>query len=251
MFPHTGPVPRSVVLAGTERCDGCLLPPRWCVCNALPPVETPVQVHVLQHRREQWRPSSTGRLIGRVVAGSRLSVFHPQLARHEVLSPTESPDSPPWILHPRGEPLDDLVRTAQVPAQPSVLLLDGSWTESVRMLQDIQGWGRPVRLTLHSWSRYHLRDQRGEGQLSTAEALIGLYEALGLHDAADRLRLHLELRVYVGLRSRGRKLDAEAYLADSPIRVRLPEVLDRLHERRPNLATLPGGRREEKPESGD
>ena len=31
---------RSVILAGTIRCDGCCLPPRWCLCAALRPVGT-------------------------------------------------------------------------------------------------------------------------------------------------------------------------------------------------------------------
>ena len=238
-IPHAGPVSRSVVLAGTERCDGCQLPPRWCVCHALPPVESPVRVHVLQHRREQWRPSSTGSLVGRVVTGSRITIFHRSLTRDGVQGLPDPTAGAAWILHPRGEPLDGIVAPAGTPPTPTVLLIDGSWTESGRMLQFVQGWGRPVRLTLNARSRYRLRNQKDDGNLSTAEALIGLYEALGLAKAADLLRWHLELRVYVGLRSRGRKAEAEDYLAQSPIRTRLGPFLDRLHARRPNLATLP------------
>jgi hypothetical protein len=110
------------------------------------------------------------------------------------------------------------------------------------MLHLVQRWGRPVRLTLGARSRYRLRSQRGDGNLSTAEALIGFYEFLGQAEAADRLRWHLELQVYVGLRSRGRKAEAEDYLAQSPIRTQLAPFLDGLHQRRPNLATLPSGR---------
>ena len=231
---------RSVVLAGTERCEGCLLPPRWCVCHALPPVDSPVRVHVLQHRREQWRPSSTGILVGRVVTGAHVTVFHRRLTRAEVPGLPQPGSEAPWILHPRGEPIEGLVGPAATRAAPTVLLIDGSWTESGRMLQVVQGWGRPVRLNLDAVSRYRLREQKDDGSLSTAEALIGLYEVLGLAHAADLLRLHLELRVYVGLRSRGRKAEAEDYLAQSPIQARLASFLERLHQRRPNLATVPG-----------
>ena len=203
-----------------------------------------MRVHVLQHRREQWRPSSTGGLVGRVVHGSRITVFHRSLTSAEVLGVPGPAGLVPWILHPRGQPFEGLVGQADVGPATEVLLIDGSWTESGRMLQFVQGWGRPVRLNLDAQSRYRLRDQRGEGHLSTAEALMGWYDALGFGEAADLLRLHLELRVYVGLRSRGRKAEAEDYLSQSPIRTRLGPFLDRLHARRPNLATLPGGRQE-------
>lgn len=200
-----------------------------------------MRVHVLQHRREQWRPSSTGSLVCRVVTGSRITVFHRGLTRAEVLAPPDPAAKPPWILHPRGEAPDDLMAQAAAPDAPEVVLIDGSWTESGRMLQLVQGWGRPVRLNLDARSRYRLREQKGDGDVSTAEALIGLYGALGLAEAAELLRWHLELRVYVGLRSRGRKAEAEEYLAQSPIRTRLASFLGRLHERRPNVASLPDG----------
>lgn len=62
---------RSVVLAGAARCPRRSLPPRWCTCYMLPPFETRVTVQVLIHRLEQCRPSSTGKLVGRAVAGAR------------------------------------------------------------------------------------------------------------------------------------------------------------------------------------
>ena len=58
---------RSVVHAGAPRCTGCCLPARWCVCGLLPPVETRLAVHVLIHRAEAHRPSSTGRLVARAI----------------------------------------------------------------------------------------------------------------------------------------------------------------------------------------
>jgi len=44
---------RSVVLAGAARCPRCSLPPRWCTCDMLPPIETRLTVQVLIHRLEQ------------------------------------------------------------------------------------------------------------------------------------------------------------------------------------------------------
>ena len=72
---------RSVVLAGTVRCERCQLPPRWCVCAGLGPVESALGVDVLMHHREQWRPSSTGKLIERVVSGVRTHLYQREKPR--------------------------------------------------------------------------------------------------------------------------------------------------------------------------
>ena len=93
---------RSVVLKPTERCPRCLLPPRWCVCAAHCEVTTALQVDVLMHHRERYRPSSTGNLIRRVLPGSRqhdcrrerkMTAAEVRLAGREL-----------WVLHPHGLP---------------------------------------------------------------------------------------------------------------------------------------------------
>jgi DTW domain-containing protein YfiP len=228
---------RSVVLAGTVRCEHCMLPPRWCICHALEPVVSPLQVDVLLHFREQWRPTSTGKLIERAVHGSRTHIY-----RRDVPKEREAlvePGRELWILHPRGEPLSALGGTIPDAAGIQVLLLDGSWGEASRLMRGVERWGRPVCLPLSGPSRYLLREQQGEGNHSTIEALLGLMGALGLAEAEARLRLHFELHVYATLRARGRKAQATEYLETSPVRTALPELLDRLHARRPNETSVP------------
>ena len=98
------------------------------------------------------------------------------------------------------------------------------------MLRSVEGRGRCVRLPEASVgpSRYWLRDQLGPGQLSTAEALIGVFHALGEHEAAAALRLHFELHVYAMLLARGRREMAERYLGHSPLLTASPAIRDRL-----------------------
>ncbi|KAB2654501.1 MAG: DTW domain-containing protein, partial [Verrucomicrobia bacterium] len=207
---------RSVVLAGTVRCEGCLLPPRWCVCRALGTVATPLQVDVLLHHREQWRPTSTGKLIQRVVDGARIHDYRRGVPRVPVS--IAEPGRELWILHPRGEPFATIAATPPDPARVQVLLLDGSWNEAGQMLREVEPWGRRVSLPLGGTSRYLLREQQGEGRLSTVEALMGLLDAFGLHAAGAQLRLHFELHVYATLRARGHKSQAAEYLGGSPIK---------------------------------
>jgi DTW domain-containing protein YfiP len=226
---------RSVVLAGTGRCPLCLLPPRWCICGTLQPVVNPLQVGVLFHRREQWRPTSTGKLIERIFSNARTHVF--QRDRPWIREEIVASDRELWILHPRGEPLSGGAETAADPARIQVLLLDGSWGEAGQMLRQVEKWGRPIRLPLPATSRYWLREQQGEGQLSTVEALLGLLAAIRQPDAEALLRLHFELHVYASLRARGQKAKAALYLENSPLLHSIPHVLDQLHQRRPNPST--------------
>ncbi len=227
---------RRVVLAGAARCPRCSLPPRWCVCDAIPPVETQLRVHVLIHRAEQHRPSSTGTLVTRAVAAATRHVY--QRATHffpasGLQRETLDPGRELWILHPSGEPLPAAGPTDE-PRPPHILLLDGTWRQAGEMLRSVEGMGRCVSLPEPAAEpgRYWLRDQPEPTHLSTAEALMGVLKTTGEAAAERRLRLHFELHVYATLLSRGRREMAERYLGHSPLLAEIPEFLDRFHTRR-------------------
>jgi DTW domain-containing protein len=220
-------MPRSVVLQSAPRCERCRFAPRWCICAGERTIECPLAIDVLIHHREFWRPSSTGRLINRVIPASRGHVFRHDLPLNEAA--IRRPERELWILHPLGEPLP----TAPRATAPQVLLLDGSWREAARMMHGVKSWGRLVNLPMTGPSRYLLRDQQGAGNYSTVEALLFLFEALGLKAAHVALRLQFELHVYAGLRARGEKTAAEKFLASSPVGEALPELLAELNRRRP------------------
>lgn len=225
---------RSVVRAGAARCPRCSLPPRWCTCDALPPIETHLAVHVLIHRLEQQKPSSTGRLVARAVAGSGCHVY--QRGGRFVAPASWAGDAVArnddlWILHPAGDPLpaEHAPTEAKLPSRKTILLLDGTWRQAGEMLRSLEGIGRCVRLPEADLtpSRYWLRDQPGPVQLSTAEALMAVFRACGEHEAARRLQLHFELHVYATLLSRGKREMAERYLGHSPLLTDAPAAIDR------------------------
>ncbi len=197
-------------------------------------------VDVLMHQREQWRPTSTGKLIERVVTGSRTHVF----LKDRPVEPSAILRSgcQLWVLHPKGELLTSESDLARDIRATQVLLLDGSWGEAGVMYRAVEGFGRPVSIRLEGRSRYWLREQQGEGQHSTVEALLGLLGALGMVETEQRLRLSFELHVYASLRARGHKVLAAEFLESSPITAAMPEVLEALHERRPNEYSIPGVR---------
>lgn len=213
---------RSVVLKKTPRCPGCQLAPRWCICDGLREVTSPLRVDVLQHYMESYRPSSTGQLLQRVMPGTGLHVFRAE--RPIACADIVQPGRELWILHPNGEPLP----ANADPAGLQVLLLDGTWVQAAEMARLAGSWGRRVCLPMRGRSRYWLRAQSGEGRFSTAEALLFLMGALGLGDAQARLRVQFELHVYASLCARGHKQLAADYLVDSPLRAALPALLEKL-----------------------
>ena len=238
---------RRVVQAGTDRCDGCRLPPRWCVCGALPVVTTALAVDLVMHRREQWRPSSTGCLLARVIPEARLHVHRADpLSR---LSPTIPPSllragHECWVLHPQGETVDDPLPLADRAVPLQVVLLDGNWREAGEMLRLFgasaarpSGSASPsiriVRLPTHGAGRFWIREAPTPGQVSTAEACLSVLGMLGEASAVERLRLHFELHVWATLRARGKRLEADAYLSASPLPAAIPAILAELESPRP------------------
>jgi len=238
---------RSVVLAGAKRCEGCRLPPRWCLCGALPPVDTAVAVDILIHRREQWRPSSTGALLARSIRGARLHVHRPDPRSREAPALPAAllrPDHTCWVLHPQGDSIADECPPAPSARPMQVVLLDGNWREAGEMLRLINAAAgaagregsaplRVVRLPEGAPGRFWIREAPAPGQRATAEACGAILGLLGETAAAERLRLHFELHVWATLRARGKVDRAGAYLAGSPLLAAAPALLAALATRRP------------------
>ncbi len=217
----------GAALKSPLRCVRCHLPLRWCICGAHADVACPLEIDVLMHHRERFRPSSTGNLINRVMPASRYHLWR----RERRLSAGEVrvPGRELWILHPQGPPAPVGVPAHEV----QVVLLDGSWRETTAMAQEVRGWGRPVSLPMSGESRYWLRAQGDTGRFSTIEALLFLLKNFGLAEVHDALRLQFELHVYAGLRARGHKQDARDFLATSPVAAAFPNLIFELDVRRP------------------
>ncbi|MDX2186754.1 MAG: DTW domain-containing protein [Opitutaceae bacterium] len=207
---------RSVVLKGGPRCERCRQAHRWCVCDGSGPVHTPVALEVLQHSNEVHKPTSTGGLLLREVAGARQRVY----CRGEALVPSawQLPDRELWFLHPNGVTVDSL----PAPEALQVVLLDASWSQARLLERECDGVGRRVALPMTGESRYWLRTQNGEGRFSTAEAFLFLLRLLGLNQEADLLSVRFERHVYAGLRARGKLDEARRYVETSSH----PQVFD-------------------------
>ncbi len=224
---------RSVVLKTSRRCPQCRLSPRWCICAAHRAIVCPLEIDVLMHHREHYRPSSTGHVINRAIPASRHHIWRRErrLSAEEVRVAGREL----WILHPQGAPMP----SDMPPDRVQIVLLDGSWRETSAMAQEVRGWGRMVSLPMAGESRYRLRAQSEAGGFSTIEALLFLLQQFGLHEAHEALRAQFELHVYASLRARGHKAMAETFLSDSPIRPLFADLIAQLNISRPREDDAP------------
>jgi DTW domain-containing protein YfiP len=115
------------------RCPGCGLPPDNCACDQLPRVRFATPIAIVQHVRERYKPTNTGRLFARMVensvvlpCGMREPPFDPK--------PLEDPSIDWRLLYPReAAPVLDLGLRPVEGRRLGFVLLDGSWRQCSHM----------------------------------------------------------------------------------------------------------------------
>lgn len=152
------------------RCAHCGLPARTCICALVTRVDNEVDVLVLQHPREAREAKGSVRLLGLALARCRVVVgeaFEPAELR-ELLGGDVSASA---LLYPH-DGLDTPARSNSVQVR-RLVVLDGTWRKSVRMLNAnplLQSLPR-YSLTPTEPARYAvLRKAAAVSQLSTLEA---------------------------------------------------------------------------------
>ncbi len=166
-------------MTGRLRCTRCRRPQNGCLCPWVTPVAHQVEVLILQHPLETDHPKGTARLLQLSLPGSRLLTG-------ELLDPAE--------LQPSGKRRHNLLlypdvpsdRASGWPAPPALpaqwlrdpsqlrlVVLDGTWQKSRRMLHLNPALQQLPRLSLQDLpaSNYRIRRAHRAGQLSTLEAV--------------------------------------------------------------------------------
>jgi DTW domain-containing protein YfiP len=173
-------------------CPRCRLPERTCLCGLVAPVANAIDVLVLQHPDEVREAKGSVRLMALSLARCRVLVgeVFDEASLHELL---HGDGRASVLLYPEnGSRVDTSTAAARGDGAlgPSrLVVIDGTWRKSVRMLKS-----NPL---LEALPRHSLRPERGTryaalrkarrpGQLSTLEAVCA---ALGaLEDAPGRYR---------------------------------------------------------------
>ena len=158
-------------------CATCLRPQSTCICQWITPTAHAVEVLILQHPLEVDNAKGSARLLHLSLPHSRLvtgEVFTPQAMqallegpRQAVLLYPETPHIPDTPEPPALSP--ELLRS---PAQLRLVVLDGTWRKSRKMLHLNPLLQHLPRLPLRDLpaSRYLIRKAHRPDQLSTLEA---------------------------------------------------------------------------------
>ncbi|MBO1927168.1 DTW domain-containing protein [Thiomicrorhabdus sp. 6S2-11] len=166
-----------------ELCAQCNRPLSacWCHCRLL--IDNQVEVGILQHPTEQKQVKSTVPLLlsclQKQFAWVGEQIENTQLLAETDISLQEWLDNPKktYLLYPATEDENITVVEAkqlQEPAQQlQVLVLDGTWRKTFKMLQLNPVLQRLPRISIRAQqvSQYSIRKQKDEGSLSTIEAV--------------------------------------------------------------------------------
>ena len=175
---------RDGAVVARRVCERCQRAEKVCVCSLVTPIDNCVEIGILQH------PSESKQVKGTTILAA-LSLKKAQLWQAELLE--DVPDLQAWLAQP--EPIYLLYppteETQQAPVPVSmlqrqsldkvrVLVLDGTWRKTFKMMQlnaELQALPR-VALAPQQPSAYRIRKQKDPHSLSTVEAIAELLSQL-------------------------------------------------------------------------
>ena len=178
LAPQAAPAAQAAASAKRTRCPVCLRAAASCICHWIAPLSHAVDVLILQHPLEVHNAKGSARLLHLSLPNSRMLTgehFPPDplaallAGKHNVLLYPDTPGdrslgiAPPPALDP-AMLLD--------PAQLRLVVLDGTWRKSRKMLYLNPQLQQLPRLPLRDTpaSHYLIRKAHAPDQLSTLEA---------------------------------------------------------------------------------
>ena len=166
----------SAASVARPQCTVCLRPLSACICCWVAPTAHEVEVLVLQHPLEVRQAKGSARLLHLSLAHCRLVVGEafavpvwPADGKHTLLLyPDSLQDTAPDLRVPPPLPPEWL----QAPSRLRLVVLDGTWRKSRKMLYQSPPLQQLPRLALSNLppSHYRVRKAHGPDQLSTLEA---------------------------------------------------------------------------------
>ena len=161
------------------RCPTCQRPHSACICAWARPLAHQVEVLILQHPLEVDHAKGSARLLHLSLPHSQLvagEVFA-EAALHELLTAPWQDDPAPRrsvLLYPETSDNTSSARELEplLPAQIRLVVLDGTWRKSRKMLHQNPLLQQLPRLALRDLpaSHYHVRQAHRPDQRSTLEA---------------------------------------------------------------------------------
>ncbi|MFP8966593.1 tRNA-uridine aminocarboxypropyltransferase [Pokkaliibacter sp. CJK22405] len=178
--------------ANVVRCESCRLPKEVCICAYRHQVPAGVEVWLIMHREEAFKPSNTGRLIADVLPSTQIFEWHRTQPPASLLARLQDPAYQPYLIFPADETKDQ-ARLKPFERDngktPVFVILDGTWRQARRMFRH-SVWLQQLpilEITPAASSDYELREAAEEDHLCTAEVGIELLN-IAREPAAEVLR---------------------------------------------------------------
>ncbi len=168
-----------------KRCQECLLAKGYCICDHKNPMQLdeayPLEIWLLMHQEESYKPTNTGRLIEHCLpASTRRFYWHRTTPDPEFLSLLEDDKYQPHIIYP-GDREGIAHRVVKEVKReegkiPVFIILDGSWRQAGRMFRLSKYLQHLPVLPLNTQrhSEYKLRKAPDEFHLCTCEVAMEL-----------------------------------------------------------------------------
>lgn len=158
-----------------ERCPKCALRGNTCVCEKLSSISSPVQVTIVRHRKELSRGSNSARILANSIQGS-VVIDHGSRYAGPTIIPKTTLDQAVLLFplfydpDPKYPPVE---WTGQFTPK-NLIVLDGSWKQTSRMLKKIHGLTALPRLAVQPLAPPlpRIRKPYFEGGMCTMEATI-------------------------------------------------------------------------------
>jgi DTW domain-containing protein YfiP len=167
-------------------CRKCHRPEKVCICDFISPVENRVEIGILQHPTEAKQIKGTAILAALSLQKAKLWVSESVEEVSDLLAWLNN-HKQTYLLYPPTEEQNSSTqvhRTEQLKAIPAedyqVLVLDGTWRKTFKMLQLNQQLADLSRVVLEpeTESKYIVRKQKDQNSLSTVEAVAELLSRL-------------------------------------------------------------------------
>lgn len=202
-LPTSSAKPYTAKGSNVIRCPTCYLSKKMCICEHCIPAELdleyPVQIWLLSHKEETYKPTNTGRLIEQVLPKyTKTFIWHRTEPDPEFIALLKDERYQPYIIFPgdRGGYEERVVENADQSGDkiPAFIILDGSWRQAGRMFRLSQYLQHlpvlPLKTQAHS--AFKLRKAPDEFHLCTAEVAITLLAHHKQVAAADSLQAYFD-----------------------------------------------------------
>lgn len=172
---------------GDARCPRCRVHASLCLCALIPRIATRTRLVLVIHRREERKPTNTGRLAIECLSNSQVLVRGHQ----------SSPSAPfnwdgstqPLYLYPHPDAIP-IARFAASERPITLIVPDGTWRQAAKVRTRVAGLSDVpcVSIEPDAPTMYRLRQEtRAEG-LATIEAIaraLGVLEGAHLRSALE------------------------------------------------------------------